>query len=583
MENELFKTTGLFFLAIIFVSILFPSPIYAWPEFLKFSIKPKGGMAEVKPYQVEGEFDVESLVTAMKIGHEKCRPLLTSAVLKRKGPERKQIHLNIYQGGIVSGQGEIGDIDLSWWVAGEYGDMLDVYLKDKYNFSFHGSDDGQGLTGQVDVVYETLYGGTNRYQARQWSASRKDGQLEGIIYDFVANGEEELDLAFSAQVDETLPDEELKPKVEHTLNLVGIHGYSVVTGKAKIFFKDGSSEEVDIKDGQLIYDPGLVKKIVISDSLDSKRKLSLQGVYLWQGIAMMAGEEEWLEYLKSELQDIAKIFNQSQEFDLDEYFVIDSKTRDNEHQPPWYDFLRKFGWKDKIKFDGEALAWTGDVNTAIHEIVGHAFTEVIGEGNKLKYAGGGHEDPWRPIVKERSIFNPLSWFGRKYAAYSDDKARGIAFSEGWAQYVGDKFDRELKGIPDGESELTTDNAREAIKGGQKKPDGKACGSVGYGAKVENVVATVFNEIYKGKTIKEVIEDFVKMRTEYKKTYGRNWQNINDLLEQKLAWTDDPQEKKRIKELIYKLSLERYPQRQDYESDQKYEKSLDKLNQRDSKN
>lgn len=307
--------------------------------------------------------------------------------------------------------------------------------------------------------------------------------------------------------------------------------------------------------GKLDFDKTEVKSITIQT--DDGKRISLSGDSLDNSKVIMSDWDSWKENIKTKLTSLAKIFNDGKEVDLDDYFNIDWESEDNAYQPPMFDFLRNFGAKDKISFYSGYITVNGDVNTPVHEALGHALTEVIGEGNKFKYAGGPHEDPWQPTYKNRSAVNPLRWFGEKTVAVGDEQARGFAMSEGWAQYVGDKWQRELTQTPDNKSEFTKEKAQEKIEASKEGVYGRLYKEdPGYGAKVENVVATVFNELYKGKDLDDVASDFQATRNAYKESHGgESFQNINQYLEQKLKTTTDENEIARINQLKKDLQLE----------------------------
>jgi len=340
-----------------------------------------------------------------------------------------------------------------------------------------------------------------------------------------------------------------QPGEKRKLKLVDFEGKVLTNGKAVVQLTDGTREEVEVKNGEVVYDSGLIKKITVKDLDNPDKKLTLQPGDLESGEVVIGTQEEWLEYIMPRLEILAKILNDGEEIDLSEYFKIDPNADEDEYQPRWLA-------KDEIRFNSEQMAWTGDVNTPVHEILGHAFTEAIGKGNKMTYGGvGSHDDPWQPAFKERSLFNPARWFGGKTAALSEDKAKGMALSEGWAQYVGDKWDRELKNIPDGKSELTTTNAQKEIANRKDRVYGKLYSEEGYGAKVENVVGTVFNEIYKGKSLEEAVADFAAVRKEFKRIHNsKSFQTINQFIYQKLDMVKDGLERQRIEKLIEDLVL-----------------------------
>lgn len=165
--------------------------------------------------------------------------------------------------------------------------------------------------------------------------------------------------------------------------------------------KDKTKKEVDLTKGEVFYDEGTVKNIVVKDS-DTGNSVSIRPEQMKGDSAIIASQEQWMNDLMPKLQNLADILNDGKEVDLDKHFKINPQASEDSHKPPLLDFLRKLGAKDEINFSSEQMAKLGSVDTAIHEILGHAFTEVVGEGNKLKYAGGSHDDPWQPGYKERS-------------------------------------------------------------------------------------------------------------------------------------------------------------------------------------
>lgn len=78
----------------------------------------------------------------------------------------------------------------------------------------------------------------------------------------------------------------------------------------------------------------------------------------------------------------------------------------------------------------------------------------------------------------------------------------------------------------------------------------------YGAKVENVIATVFNELYSGMTLEEVVTDYAETRKIYKQEhYGKAPQTVNQFLAKKLEMARNEEEKNKIRTLMVELSLE----------------------------
>jgi hypothetical protein len=277
-----------------------------------------------------------------------------------------------------------------------------------------------------------------------------------------------------------------------------------------------------------------------------------------KGKVVLATWENWKNYLQEKLNRLAKILNNGKDVNINNYFNINWDASSNEYSPPMFDFLRRFGAKDKVNIYSGYVEVEGDINTPVHEMLGHAMTEVIGEGNKFEYAGGLHDDPWQPTYEERSWYNPARWIEGKTSAVSDERARGFAMSEGWAQYVGDKWSREITGTADGESEYTVDKAREKIEWG--KAEGSAgkmyANGPGYGAKTENVVAPAFNSLYAGKNLEEALADFQAVREKYKAAHGgETFQNINEYLSQKMEMATDKKEKEKIQALVRELDLE----------------------------
>jgi len=342
-----------------------------------------------------------------------------------------------------------------------------------------------------------------------------------------------------------------KPRM---IELVDLNGEKIKNGKVRIKTIDGKFIETEIVDGKLKFDKSQVKTITIQTE-DGKR-ISLAGEMLDQKQVVMGDWKEWQEDIKTKLQTLADILNGGDSVDLGKHFKIDWEGEDNFYQPPAFDFLRRFGVKDKISFYPGYITINGDMNTPAHEALGHALTEVIGEGNKFEHAGGPHDDPWQPTYNKRSIINPMRWFGDKLTAVSDEQARGFAMSEGWAQFVGDKWQRELTKTPDSKSGYTTEKAIEKMEESKQGMFGSMYAEEpGYGAKVENVVATVFNELYNGQSLEETVRDFQAVRETYKeKNNGKSFQNINQYLEQKLAVIENQEEKDKINEMIERLEL-----------------------------
>lgn len=527
-------------------------------------------------YQAGGSFQAEGYIERHKDPlHKKALSMGRFVRVDCAPVTMNQVSIEISKETKVTGGGALGRIVCHWYVANEEQGVFEaVWMDWKHEFTFSGKAKGDSLEGQVRrVVYSwEKKSGDSQYS---WSAKKKGDTVTGTIF-----GIKEGDLPFTATVGKVIevelsPELEATPEIEITpeitptpspspkpgeekkLKLISLEGKLLMNGKARINLKDGTTEEVDVKNGEIVYGGDLVEKITIKDLDNPDKKLTLQGDDLQREKMIMATQEEWLSQIMPKLEALAKILNDGQELDINQYFEINSNADSNEHQPPLLDFLRKFGFKDKINFNAEQMAWTSDVNTVIHEILGHAFTEVIGEGNKMIYGGAGsHDDPWQPAFKERSLFNPARWFGGKTAALSEDQAKGMALSEGWAQYVGDKWDRELKNIPDEESELTTANAQSKMADSKNGAYGKLYDEKDYGAKVENVVATVFNGVYKGISLEETVADFAAVRKKFKQLHnGKSFQTINQFIYQKLDMIEDVSEKERIKGLMKDLLLE----------------------------
>ena len=339
------------------------------------------------------------------------------------------------------------------------------------------------------------------------------------------------------------------------MKFTDLDGNPITSGRVRIRTKDGKLIDKDLANSQLDFDKSEVKSITIQT--DDGKKISLSGDSLDNSKVIMSDWDSWQDNIKIKLSSLAKILNDGQSVNLDDYFNIDWESTDNAYQPPIFDFLRKFGVKDKISFYAGYITVNSDVNTPVHEALGHGLTEVIGGGNKFKHAGGPHDDPWQPTYKDRSIVNPLRWFGEKTVAVGDEQARGFAMSEGWAQYVGDKWQRELTQTPDDKSEFTKENAQEKIETSKVGTYGQLYKEdPGYGAKVENVVATAFNELYESKGLEDVVSDFQAVRNAYKQSHGgESFQNINQYLEQKLKMITDKDEIAKINQLKQDLQLE----------------------------
>jgi hypothetical protein len=351
-------------------------------------------------------------------------------------------------------------------------------------------------------------------------------------------------------------DSEKKNLGKKTLKIVGLDGKPVEGGKVSARMKDGKIIELEIKNGEVNFDANLVESLYISGPGGAKIQISPEN--LGKGKVVLANWENWKKYLQEKLKNLAKILNGGRETNLDDYFSIDWEATSNEYSPPAFDILRRFGVKDEIKFYPGYIEVEGDVSTPVHEALGHGITEVVGEGNEFKYAGGPHDDPWQPTFNERSRLNPVRWFSGKTGAVSDERARGFAMSEGWAQYIGDKWNRDLTGTPDEESEYTLEKAKEKIEWGKAEGGvGKLyAGQAGYGAKVENVVATAFNSLYAGKTLEEAVSDFQAVREQYKAAHGgETFQNINEYLNQKMEMAADEKEKEKIQALVRELDFE----------------------------
>jgi len=353
-------------------------------------------------------------------------------------------------------------------------------------------------------------------------------------------------------------EEKVSPKKDSkkTMKILGLDGKPVDGVKVKIKMKDGKVADAEIKNGQLVFDSDEVESIYISGPDGSKLRISSENME--KGKMVLATWENWKTYLEEKLNKLAKILNNGKDADINDYFNIDWEGSANEYTPPALDFLRRFGAKDKVEFSSGYVEVEGDINTPVHEMLGHAMTEAIGEGNKFEHAGGPHDDPWQPTYNERSRLNPARWFSGKIGAVSDEQARGFAMSEGWAQFVGDKWSREINGTADGESEYTVENAKEKIEWGKAEGGtGKMyAGDPGYGAKVENVVATAFNSLYAGKNLEDAVRDFQAARESYKAEHGgKTFQNVNEFLAQKMKTASDEKEKEKIQNLIRNLSLE----------------------------
>jgi len=339
------------------------------------------------------------------------------------------------------------------------------------------------------------------------------------------------------------------------LIIYGLNERTVEGAKVTLVLKNGEKKEVEVKNGKINFDANETRTIIIQG--EDGRSLQITKEGFDKKRVILANEEEWKQHFMSELERYARILNDGEPVDLNKYFKINWDSDENSHQPPLMDWLRKIGFKDKINFFSDDLTKKSNIDTPAHEALGHALTEVIGEGNELEHAGYDHSDIWQPGWDNRGVLNPMRWFKGKIRPLADEEARGFAFSEGWAQYVGDKWQRELTDVIDQESEYTTENAIEKMNAGREGISGKMyADQPAYGAKVEAVVATVLNEIYKNQALEEAIEDYTKTRKAFKGDHnGRTIQNVNEYLEQKLKMSQDEEEKNRIRELMVTLELE----------------------------
>lgn len=558
-KGTLKKVIGVIICLAVFF-IVFNRPIYAFDFF--GLLKPK----KQEVYQAGGSFTPDAYIARLKVP-------LEQKVLSMRGRfvrvdclslSNNKVSIAVSEEGDVTGKGKIGRISCSWYKTDEDGIYKALWMDWEFQFTFSGKAKGDNLEGQVRVVgyaWQKEWEKKTSDQPASWSAKKEGNTITGNI-----TGMKDGNLAFSATVGKVI-EVELSPAPELTplpspspsptpgekrkLKLLNLEGKPLVNGEARIRLKDGTFKDVKVKNGEIVYDSGLAKQITVKDLDDPKnKKLTLQIDDLEQEKAIIASREEWLNQIMPKLEALAKILNDGQEIDLNKLFEINPNADEDEYQPRWLA-------KDEISFNSGQMAWTSDVNTPIHEILGHALTEAVGKGNKITYGGSGaHDDPWQPAYKERSILNPARWFGGKTAALSEDKAKGMALSEGWAQYVGDKWDRELKNIPDEKSELTTANAQKEIVNRKDRTYGKLYDEKGYGAKVENVVATVFNEIYKGKSLEETVADFAAVRKEFKRIHnGKSFQTIGQFIYQKIEMIEDGPKKQRIKDLIKDLVLE----------------------------
>ncbi len=406
-------------------------------------------------------------------------------------------------------------------------------------------------TGRADFQNQAKYGLGGSVSLRYDVAVFEKEYGEG------PPGEEEEEADESPEpTAEPSPSPSPSPSPEpRTIELVDLQGNKILNGKVQIKTKDGKYVNAQIVDGKIQFDKSQVKAITVMT--EDGKKISVSGEALDQEKVVMGDWQEWQEDIKNKLQTLADILNGGESVDLDKHFKIDWEGEDNFHQPPAFDFLRNFGFRDTISFYPGYITVNGDMNTPAHEALGHALTEVIGEGNKFVHAGGPHDDPWQPTYNKRSVVNPMRWFGDNQTPVSDEKARGFAMSEGWSQFVGDKWQRELTNTPDSQSSYTMDKAVEKIEEGKQGAFGSMyADESGYGAKVENVVATAFNELYQGQALEETVRDFQAVREAYKENHGgKSFQNVNQYLEQKLAMTEDQGEKDRINQMIERLELE----------------------------
>jgi len=561
-KKRLIKIIGILSCSIIFLGTL-ASPSDAFDFF---------GLFEEKQisYQASGTFNGEAYAKAetarMKNDTSKSGYIPTEA--KTQPVSSKWLTLKIDDEGQISGNGHLhpiqGEIYGRWTAKNDV--IRLAYFHWDYKFEFTGRSSGDRLSGKVKALLTSFDTTGGEYEKiifeNKWRANKKDKIIAGEIniegrsnLKFELKVGEEIEAEEVEEVEEENEEEEKEVKTKR-LRVINLKGETIANGKVVITMKDRTTKEVDVDNGEIVYDENAVRKISIRDTETGNTVYIRPSEVKGNGV-IMASQEQWTDHLMSELQDMANILNNDEKVDLNEIFEINPEADEDSHKPPLFDFFRFFGAKDKINFSSEQMAKLGSVDTAVHETLGHAFTEVIGEGNKFKYAGGMHSDPWQPAYNERSKFNPLRWFGNNFSALSDKRAKGVALSEGWAQYVGDKWQRGLTETPDEESDYTLENAQRKMEDGKNGTSGKLYeDDSGYGAKVENVVATVFNEIYKGQELEEALKDFVKVREHYKDSYkGKTFQNVNQFLEQKMTMTQDEKEKELILKLIQELSLD----------------------------
>ena len=81
------------------------------------------GAKEVKPYQVDGKFDIDGLVAIRKQGNAKTYPWTAGAGVRfnRQDPTTNTFHINVYADGQVHGVGEMKILDLRWAIVGDDG------------------------------------------------------------------------------------------------------------------------------------------------------------------------------------------------------------------------------------------------------------------------------------------------------------------------------------------------------------------------------------------------------------------------------------------------------------------------------
>lgn len=353
--------------------------------------------------------------------------------------------------------------------------------------------------------------------------------------------DEELDELFEMELEDEDEEEQLPPDPRQ-MKILDLNGKPIYDATAKISLKTGDKADGSITNGIIDFDKNAINKIIVEGKEEAKIVISKEDVD--RGAMIMANEEQWKKHIIDTFNKYATILNYGEYIDIENHFNIDWYADESEFKRHFMNAIgkgKKSNYKDTIRFSLELIKMKGDATDAWHEGVGHALTETVGASNRLKYAGGEHEDPWEPLVIKRAWYNPMKWFAGKYKMPSDEKARGFASSEAWSHFAANKLMQELTGTPFESSEYTLENAKKEIK--RKEAIFEKYGIKGksrtrvmraYGAKVENVVATFYNEIYKNNTFEEALQDFVAVRLAYKNDHkGKTFNNINEFIDYKI--------------------------------------------------